>query len=212
MDLARQEAELLEDLNRSGHPNVPWFQDAFVTNQVVLVMEYIRGQTWFDRLGAASRGLPPAQVVPQALQLASALACLHRRRPAPVIYRDLKPQNVMVDTNGVVKLIDFGIARRHKGWKAEDTSRWGTVEYAAPELLGREPGETASDTDVYSLGATLLHMLTGRQPQALTTPAPGSIQAANPLVSSALEAVVIRAMAQERAARTPTMAAVTDEL
>ena len=156
----REEADLLRALR---HDNLPRVTDVFETNhRHFLVMELIEGQTLNQLLDAHGGPLPERDVVDWGAQLCRVLAFLHSRNP-PIIYRDLKPDNIMVETaGGRVKLIDFGIARRFKGGKRSDTFMLGTRGYAAPEQFGK--AESDARTDLYALGATLHHLLTHENP------------------------------------------------
>jgi hypothetical protein len=125
-------------------------------------MDFIEGETLLDRLDRDGGGpLPVNEVLGWAAQLCDVLAYLHSQNP-PVIFRDIKPGNVMVTPEKVVKLIDFGIARIFKPGKASDTSYFGTAGYAPREQYGK--GQTDARSDVYALGATLHHLLTGADP------------------------------------------------
>ena len=156
----REEAELLRALR---HENLPRVVDVFeASHRHFLVMELIEGQTLNQLLDAHGGPLPERDVVDWGAQLCRVLAFLHSRNP-PIIYRDLKPDNIMVETaGGRVKLIDFGIARRFKGGKRSDTFMLGTRGYAAPEQFGK--AESDARTDLYALGATLHHLLTHENP------------------------------------------------
>ena len=103
---------------------------------------------------------------PQALQwfkdLCGVLGYLHSRQPNPIIYRDMKPANIMLQPDGTLKLIDFGIAREYKQESGADTTYIGTKGYAAPEQFGR--AQTDSRTDIYALGVTMYHLITGKSP------------------------------------------------
>ena len=96
------------------------------------------------------------------MQLCDVLRYLHSQEPA-IIYRDMKPANVMLQPNGQIKLIDFGIAREYKEQNIADTTALGTKGYAAPEQFGGH-GQTDGRTDIYCLGTTLYHLLTGHSP------------------------------------------------
>lgn len=191
-----QEAELLTSLS---HPNLPVVADFFDDNgKPVLVMEFVPGQTLEHRIHEANAPLLEQQVIGYGIQIARVLHYLHTRRP-PIIYRDLKPSNIMLTPEGVLKLIDFGVARTYKKSKSKDTVAMGSAGYAPPEQYGK--GQTDARSDVYALGATLLHLLTNMPPIPLQTPAPGSIRKMNSSVDPQTEKVIIRAMALDPAAR-----------
>jgi len=150
-------------LGRLSHPNLPHIYDAFnERGRSYLVMDFIDGKTLLQMLKESGfRPLPVAQVLGCALQLCDVLAYLHQQHP-PIIFRDLKPTNVMVTANGHVFLIDFGIARVFKEGQEQDTAFLGSPGYAAPEQHGS--AQTNPRSDLYSLGATLHCCLTGRDP------------------------------------------------
>ncbi|GEM_PF-4574042 len=155
----RREAAMLAHLS---HRNLPKVIDNFEENgRQYLVMDLVEGQTLSDVLLKQNQPLPVAQVLVWTEQLCDALGYLHRQRP-PIIFRDLKPDNIMVDKNGDVKLIDFGIARHFTPGKKSDTMLFGTFGYAPPEQYGG--GQTDARSDEYALAATLHHVLTGRDP------------------------------------------------
>jgi len=156
----QREAALLGGLS---HPNLPHIYDAFnERGRSYLVMDFIDGKTLLQLLKESGfRPLPVAQVLGYALQLCDVLAYLHQQQP-PIIFRDLKPTNVMATVNGHVFLIDFGIARIFKEGQEQDTALLGSPGYAAPEQHGG--AQTNPRSDLYSLGATLHCCLTGRDP------------------------------------------------
>src|SRR6266567_3030454 len=157
----RGEASMLRSLD---HRNLPRVYGSFVEgNRSYLVMEFIEGQTLLQLLEAmpGGRALPVADVMRYAIQLCTVLDYLHRQYP-PIIFRDLKPANVMVKPNGEVVLIDFGIARFFKAGQSQDTEAFGSLAYASPQQLSGE--QTNVRSDLYSLGATLHHCLTGKVP------------------------------------------------
>jgi serine/threonine protein kinase len=194
--LFEQEAELLERLR---HPNLPIVADRFLyQGRPTLVMEFVPGQTLEDRIRETNAPLLEQQVLGYGIQVARVLHYLHSQTP-PIIYRDLKPSNIMLTPYGVLKLIDFGVARTHKRGKSKDTVAMGSAGYAPPEQYGK--GQTDARSDVYALGATLLHLLTNMPPIPLQTPAPASIQKLNPSVDDQTEKVLIRAMALDPKAR-----------
>ena len=152
-------------LVRLNHPNLPKVTDAFIENdRCYMVMEYIEGVTLDNLLREAGGGpMDILQVVEWGLQIADVLAYLHSQTPA-VIFRDLKPGNIMVQPDGNVRLIDFGIARRFQPGAAKDTALFGSVGYSPPEQFGLR--QTDPRADIYAFGATLHHLLTGRDPIA----------------------------------------------
>ncbi len=199
--LFEQEAALLEQLR---HPNLPVVADRFdYQGRPVLVMEFVPGQTLEDRIRETNATLLEQQVLGYGIQVARVLHYLHSLTP-PIIYRDLKPSNIMITPDGVLKLIDFGVARTHKRGKSKDTVAMGSAGYAPPEQYGK--GQTDARSDVYALGATLLHLLTNMPPIPLQTPAPGGIRKFNLSVDEQTERVIIKAMAADQAARFQTAA------
>ena len=156
----RQEAMMLATLS---HPNLPRVTDHFSEGgRQYLVMDFIEGETLAERLEREKgEPLPLEEVLHWAKQLCDVLEYLHSHTP-PIIFRDIKPANVMVTPAGEVKLIDFGIARLFKPGKAGDTQCFGTVGYAPREQYGW--GQTDARSDIYALGAMLHHLLTGHDP------------------------------------------------
>ena len=154
------ETEMLKKLN---HPNLPSIVDVIDTqDSFIIVMDYIEGKS-LQSLITHEGPQSVEKVVTWSKQLTNVLGYLHNRRP-PIIYRDMKPANVMLKPNGEdVVLIDFGTAREYKETKQGDTTWLGTRGYAAPEQFGGR-GQTDARTDIYNLGATMYHLLTGYSP------------------------------------------------
>jgi serine/threonine protein kinase/cytochrome c-type biogenesis protein CcmH/NrfG len=186
-------------------------------------MEFVPGRSLEKRLEDAKGPLPEQQVIKWMIQVCEALSYIHSRNP-PIILRDLKPGNVMITPDDEVQLIDFGIARRFDPNKRTNTENLGTISYASPEHLGsitmpgqrrtaQNPGklvQTDARSDIYSLGATMYHLLTNYEPDPIQTPAPGSIRAKNPRLRTIqvngkivcpVEQVIIKAMQQDPAQR-----------
>jgi hypothetical protein len=185
-----QESELLSSLS---HPNLPVVADFFEHHdRPVLVMEFVPGQPLEERLRDANAPLLEQQVLSYGIQVARVLHYLHTRKP-PVIYRDLKPSNIILTPDGVLKLIDFGVARTYKARKSKDTIAMGSAGYAPPEQYGK--GQTDARSDIYALGATLLHLLTNMPPIPLQTPSAGTIRKVNASVDGQTERVLMKAMA-----------------
>ena len=153
------ETEMLKKLN---HPNLPSIIDVIdKDDSFIIVMDYIEGNS-LQHLLDIEGPQHPEKVVEWAKQLCDVLGYLHSRRP-PIIYRDMKPANVMLRPSGDVTLIDFGTAREYKDTRNEDTTWLGTRGYAAPEQFGGR-GQTDGRTDIYNLGATMYHLVTGYSP------------------------------------------------
>lgn len=157
-----REAQMLAQLS-SAH--LPRIYDHFPENgRWYLVMDFIEGETLADRLERATDGkLSPTQAIHIAYQLCIVLHDLHTYQP-PIIFRDLKPANIMLTAQDHVYLIDFGIARFFKQGQARDTVALGSPGYAAPEQYGR--AQSTPGSDIYGLGATLHQMLSGHDPSA----------------------------------------------
>ena len=192
----KRESMLLASLE---HPSIPTIYDYFydeAASRFYLVMKYISGGDLLARLRNSQTGrLDEKTIADWGVQVADVLDYLHRRNP-PIIYRDLKPANLMIDGNsGRIMLIDFGIAR----WVApqeKGVTAVGTMGYAPPELFG---GKAEPRTDIYSLGATMFHLLTGADPQDNPllifdfnkNPRPRQLA---PAISNEMEALLMRAV------------------
>ena len=153
------EADILKRLH---HPNLPDIVDIIENEETfLLVMDYIEGR----QLESIVQEYGPQDeetVVNWGKQLCDVLSYLHSQNP-PIIYRDMKPANVMLQKDGKVVLIDFGTAREFKESQAEDTLCLGTCGYAAPEQY-KGQGQSDIRTDIYCLGVTLYYLLTGHNP------------------------------------------------
>lgn len=174
-------------LKKLSHPNLPSIVDVIDTeDSFIIIMDYIQGNSLnkaLDEFGAQ----PQESVIEWAKQLCDVLGYLHSRTP-PIIYRDMKPANIMLKPDGNVTLIDFGTAREFKEKNLADTTCLGTVGYAAPEQFGGM-GQTDARTDIYCLGATLYHLVTGMnpcEPPYEIKP----IREINPALSSGLERII----------------------
>ncbi|HSA78646.1 MAG TPA: serine/threonine-protein kinase [Nitrospirota bacterium] len=186
-------------LTRLTHPNLPKVYDYFsFPGRYYIIMEYVKGKT-LEKILHTRKGRPvdERQALSWALQVCKTMHFLTVQKP-PVVFRDLKPANIMIDRNSRVRLIDFGIARFFKEAKSEDTFVYGTPGYAAPEQYGT--GQTDVRSDIFSLGATLHHCLTGRNPSEnpLDFPDPRSL---NPKLSKGTAEIIRKALQQEREKR-----------
>jgi serine/threonine-protein kinase len=193
-------------LARLDHPNLPKVSDYFSEgDRDYLVMDYVPGQDLKEKLANALREghpLPEGQVLAWAEQLCNALMYMHSQDP-PVLHRDIKPSNIKITPSGTVKLVDFGLVKL----LAPDDQRTitvvqgrGTVQYIPLEQYGGDTGHTDLRSDIYSLGATLYHLLTGQppldakarflKPTALATP-----RSLNPAISSQTEKAILWSLA-----------------
>ncbi|MBP5282233.1 MAG: serine/threonine protein kinase [Lachnospiraceae bacterium] len=144
------------------HPALPHIWGAWEEGGCIYVaMDYVEGEP-LDELLRRKGAVSEQQAVEWAKQLCKALVYLHGFHP-PVIYRDMKPANVIIQKNDKVKLVDFGAIRQLGRGRRKDTRPLGTPGYAAPEQYGKKPRSDVR-TDVYGLGVTLYHMLTGHDP------------------------------------------------
>ena len=186
-----REANILKDVD---HPVIPRIIDIVkYKDTICVVMDFIEGENLADRLKVEG-AFPQEKVIEWGLELASALEYLHSMNP-PIIYRDMKPSNVMLKPEGGVKLIDFGTAKTYEIENNADTTALGTRGYAAPEQFGDAQGrgiyKTDARTDIYNLGATLYHMVTGRNPQEPPYEMV-PIRTVNPALSTGLEKIILK--------------------
>ncbi len=201
------ETDMLKKLN---HPNLPSIIDVIEEEgRFLIVMDYIQGVPLNNALKESSTGtINQDLVIEWAKQLCDVLGYLHSRDPA-IIYRDMKPSNVMLKPDGNIVLIDFGTAREFKENKVEDTSVLGTAGYAAPEQYGGH-GQTDARTDIFCLGATLYHLLTGQNPchyqYGIYPFQEYPIRHWNPQLSSGLEAIITKCTARHPSDRYQTCA------
>lgn len=208
-----QQRKAIEDFRRESmilstldHPSIPTIYDYFFdeeSDRFYLVMKYISGGDLAARLRAAPSGRIDEKAVTEwAVQVSDVLVYLHGL-PSTIVYRDLKPSNIMIDGNtGRIMLIDFGIARsinqQEKGVTAV-----GTMGYAPPELFS---GQVEPRSDIYSLGSTMFHLLTGADPQNnpllifdfQKNPRPRQI---NPQITDQMERILMRAVEYNAEAR-----------
>ncbi len=193
----KRESMILSSLD---HPSIPTIFDYFYDQsegRFYLVMKYISGGDLSSRLRTAPEGkIDEATVVEWALQIIDVLNYLHSQ-PSTIVYRDLKPSNIMIDGNsGRVMLIDFGIARSISQKEEKGVTAVGTMGYAPPELFS---GNVEPRSDIYSLGSTMFHLLTGADPQSnpllifdfQKNPRPRQI---NPRLSDQIEQILMRSV------------------
>ncbi|MBS2006940.1 MAG: serine/threonine protein kinase [Cyanobacteria bacterium SZAS TMP-1] len=196
-----REAKVLSKLQ---HPNIVLVLDSFREgDDYYLVMEYVEGHNLHDMLKEREEPFTEEQVLIWARQVCDVLHYLHCNDP-PVIYRDLKPSNIMIDTKDRVKLVDFGIARLYQ--EEGDNTHVVSQGYSPPEQYwgGADPR-----SDVYALGATMYFLLTGREPLALTVSSPRDSRAD---VSEAADLIIQRATQQDVFLRYQSAAEMKEEL
>ena len=149
-------------LKRLQHPMLPRIVDIFEdAEHIYIVEDFVEGIT-LDDLLKRQKQVDEPQGLQWFRDLCGVLSYLHSQQPHPIIYRDMKPSNIMLQPDGSLKLIDFGIAREYKQESSADTTYIGTKGYAAPEQFGK--AQTDARTDIYSLGVTMYHLLTGKSP------------------------------------------------
>jgi serine/threonine-protein kinase len=209
-----QQQKAIEDFKRESmilssldHVSIPTIFDYFYDEnegRFYLVMKYISGGDLAGRLRASPEGkIDELTVTGWALQITDVLDYLHSQ-PSTIVYRDLKPSNIMIDGNsGRIMLIDFGIARSINQKEEKGVTAVGTMGYAPPELFS---GKVEPRSDIYSLGSTMFHLLTGADPQSnpllifdfQKNPRPRQI---NPQLSDQIETILMRSVEYNADAR-----------
>jgi len=191
-----RESDMLASLN---HPAVPEIYDYFPSKtRAYLVMEYINGRDLEAIINSMTDFLPVETVLRWAIDLCDVLGYLHKQEPEPIIFRDVKPSNIMIDQHGRMRLVDFGIAKIFQA--GQKGTMIGTEGYSAPEQYR---GEATPASDVYGVGATMHHILTRRDPR-LEPPFTFTervISEANPQVPPAFEAIIMKALSFNPAER-----------
>jgi outer membrane protein assembly factor BamB len=184
-----REANLLATLD---HPSIPQIYDYFTHNErSYLILEFINGKDVEAILNETYGFIPQEKVVYWAVELCDVLHYLHSHKPEPIIFRDMKPSNVMINHHNHVILIDFGIAKTFQ--TGQRGTMIGTEGYSPPEQYRGEAGHLA---DIYALGATIHHLLTKQDPRLEPPFSFGErpILPINPGVSPELEKVVFRCL------------------
>ena len=189
LDMFQRETDFLKSLHHKG---LPRFMDSFSHGgSYYIVMEHIEGETLDVLMQRNGRPFTPREVTPWALQIAEILDYLHTRLPFPVIFRDLKPSNIMLTPGGEIKLIDFGIARYFSANKVKDTYCMGTPGFSAPEQYGS--GQSDARTDIFSFGATLYFLLTNTDMTAFNFRYPG-LSSCCPGIPPRFEEMILRCL------------------
>lgn len=208
---AQEKIEITDSYNREvtllsalRHRCLPRIYDHFTEPEHwYVVMEYLDGGTLEQHLHGQQ--LPLNEVLDIGIELCSVLDYLHQQKP-PIIFRDVKPDNILLTPRGAIYLIDFGIARRYRTQQAKDTGALGSPGYAAPEQYGR--AQTTPQTDIYGLGATLQTLLTGKDPLEIKI----SGWPSDALIPQPLQALLEQMMEPEISKRPQSMEAVRWQL
>lgn len=196
----RQEVDILKRLN---HPALPRIVDVVDDGDSLLViMDYILGKDLLKRLKERGTAFAEKDVIQWGVQLCDVLECLHTQNP-PIIYRDMKPGNVILREDGSLKIIDFGIVCEYEECQSGDAPVPETCGYAPPEtFVVNQKIRKDPRSDIYGLGATLFHLVTGHSPmEYITRSTLPPIRSINPALSSGLESVIIKATDSELANR-----------
>lgn len=175
------EANLMKKLDHPSLPRIVGIIDNDTT--IYIVMDYIEGES-LDKILNEYGAQPEEYVIEWGKQLCDVLGYLHSQNP-PIIYRDMKPGNIMLKPEGNIKIIDFGIAREYKENNSSDTTVLGTKGYAPPEQYS---GQTDQRSDIFALGMTMHHLLTGINPVDGEPYAP--VRQWNPDISEGMEAII----------------------
>lgn len=158
------EIEIMKGLRHEHLPRIIDVKEE--DDSYIIIMDFVEGISLDKAMEEAGGALPQEDVIQWAIQLCDTLHYLHTKEP-PIIYRDMKPHNIMRRPDNTIALIDFGTAKEYKGGNAADTIPLGTLGYAAPEQFRDSSGRlqrTDAKTDIYGLGVTLHHLLTGNNP------------------------------------------------
>lgn len=186
-------------LTKLKHPYLPSIVDVIDKDDTfIIIMDYIEGNTLSNAL-ETSGPQSEEDVIRWGKQLCDVLGYLHSRE-RPIIYRDMKPSNIMLRPNGDISLIDFGAAREYKETDLKDTTNIGTRGYAAPEQLRKDQGQTDPRTDIFNLGATLHHLVTGLPPNKsckVWCEFP-PIRQLNPALSVGLEQIIMKCTRRDK--------------
>lgn len=175
------EANLMKRLDHPALPRIVDIIDNGVT--IYVIMDYIEGES-LDVILNEYGAQPEELVIGWAKQICDALSYLHSQHP-PIIYRDMKPANIMLKPEGNIKIIDFGIAREYKEQNLADTTVLGTKGYAPPEQYN---GQTDPRSDIFALGKTMHHLLTGVDPRSSERYLP--VRQWNPELSEGIEKII----------------------
>ncbi len=204
-ELFRREASILKELNHTGIPKIIDFFSIEPCH--FMVMEFVDGVTLQDYLKEHSPD--EKTLVEWAIRMCDILKYLHGIEPEPLVFRDLKPSNIMLTEKGRLLFIDFGIARHFNRGKNQDTFLMGTPGFSPPEQYGSR--QTDKRSDIYSLGATLYHILSGEDLEQFKYAVP-PLSTFRPSVSKELEHVIARCLKRDPAKRYQSAGALREAL
>ncbi|MEQ8188080.1 MAG: type II secretion system F family protein [Candidatus Eremiobacterota bacterium] len=192
-EIFQREFELLK---RFSHPGLPEVYDTFRQDeQDYLALEYIKGETLEDIINKNNEPFPVVQALKWVIEIAEILDYLHNSFEAPVVYKDLKPSNIIITPEGKPRLIDFGTSRYYNPDKNSDTHRLGTPGYAAPEQYQKK-GQTTPQSDLFALGVILFQLLTMYDPTVTPLKFP-SMRSLNPSIPDRLEKIIKKSIQLE---------------
>jgi len=205
----RYEREI-QILSTISHHAVPRLIGHFVEDRTCFViLECIEGDTLESISLKRMTPFPSRLVVPWGIEICGVLAIFHHHTPEPIIFRDIRPQTIIMTPGNEVKLADFGISRFFNPLKVKDTFVMGSAGFSPPEQYGKEQSDGRSD--IYSLGATLFYLLTLRTPDEFAGKLP-SLQRMNESVTAPLEKVIFKCLEKDRSRRFQTAEELETEL
>jgi len=189
-ELFCREAEIMKNFE---HPCLPKMYEVFTWNGYdFIAMEYVKGDTLEELIDDTDKPFSENRAIGWIMDIAEGLDYLHNSFKNPIVYRDIKPSNIIITAQNKARLIDFGIARYYNPDKDTDTLRLGSPGYAAPEQY-RGRGQSSPQSDIFGLGVVLYQLLTKYDPTVTPFKLP-PMKSQNPLVSDELEKIVMKAM------------------
>lgn len=193
-------------LTKLNHSKIPRIVDIYEDKDYMCIVEdYFQGKNLSSILREKTI-IEEQQVISWSLELCDILIYLHNIKPNSIIYKDLKPDNIIIDGDNKVKLVDFGISREYKPNKQNDTENWGSLGYTDIEVLGQSDFKS----DIYSLGAAMHHILTGIKPVGGYEKQP--VRESNKNISLGLEKIVAKCVNRKRENRYDTVEEVKKDL
>ncbi len=190
LEIFRREAEFMAKFD---HPGIPKMYGVFSQNgKEYLTMDYIEGKTLEEIINSSWKAIEKNKAITWTIEIAEIIDYLHNSFQKPLVYRDLKPSNIIIKPDGKPVLVDFGIARYYNPDKTSDTFNYGTPGYAAPEQY-KGKGQSTPQSDIFGLGVILFQMLTKYDPSLKPLQFP-SMKSLNPLISDELESTVFKAI------------------